>query len=328
MSEIEVWELVVKRYYHTLSMEESERLNTWLVQNQANKELVEGMSQLLSQTNIDSEEINYNSKIAWSGIERRISSKSNTRHLIPTMLRWAAAAVFVIGLASIAYWQVWAPSRVSEQITVRTKGGESKKIVLSDGTRVWINENSSLTFPTEFTNDSVRSIQLTGEAFLEVTHNPEKPFLVKGKQVETRVLGTSFRVQLTDQESSVLVVTGKVRFSYKENEKVMSSVVVEKGAEAVANPDHTLLVHSALNQNKLAWHTGVLDFKNQPLTEVIADLSSYYHIPIQIHVDRPHDYLFTGVFNHTPAETALETICYSLHLRWKKNNQGYLISND
>jgi ferric-dicitrate binding protein FerR (iron transport regulator) len=328
MNEIDVWELVVKKHYRTISLQESERLNNWLLQNPANRELADAMTQVLSQTSNDEEQFKFNAKTAWPNVERRISSKSNVRYLIPSMLRWAAAAVLIVGLASIAYWQVREPSQVIQQITISTKVGESKKIVLADGTRVWMNENSSLTFPKEFTDDTIRSVRLNGEAFLEVTHNPQKPFLVKGKYFETRVLGTSFNIQLTEHESSLLVVTGKVRFSSKENGKVKSSVVVERGFQAIASLDHELMMSQTLNQNKLAWHTGVLEFKNQKLTEVISELSSYYHKSIKINVDRPDDYLFTGAFNQTSAENALETICYSLHLRWKKTTQGYLISKD
>ena len=234
----------------------------------------------------------------------------------------------IIGLVSVTYWQLGELSQAKKKITVSTKSGESKKIVLGDGTQLWLNENSLLTYSREFDDDTVRLVQLNGEAFLEVTHDQEKPFIVSGKNYETQVLGTSFNVQLSEKENSVVVVTGKVRFSHRKNGKISSSVAIEKGFQATANLDHELALSPTVNQNKLAWHTHTLEFRNQKITDVTRELSSYYRTVIQIKVDKPEDYLFTGTIHHASAETALETICYSLHLRWKKTTQGYLISNE
>jgi ferric-dicitrate binding protein FerR (iron transport regulator) len=214
-----------------------------------------------------------------------------------------------------------------EQIAITTQARESKQVNLPDGTHVWMNENSSISYPIDFNTDSIRMVQLSGEAFFEVTHHPERPFVVGGGGYNTRVLGTSFNVRLTEQESSVVVVTGKVRFSYRESGRTKSSVVLEKGDQAIANQDHELVLSQGINKNKLAWRTGVLEFKNEKLADVIQVLSSYYRVPIQRNINKPHEHLFTGTMEHVSVETALETICYSLHLRWKKTPQGYLISN-
>jgi ferric-dicitrate binding protein FerR (iron transport regulator) len=327
MTEEEVWELMVKSHQLSIAEHESERLDAWIRENQANRLLADGMAKLLSQTDIHQEPSNYNAKIAWAKVEGRVTANSKVRYFTPTLFRWAAA-IMIIGLISVAYWQLGELSLAKKKITVSTKSGESKKIVLGDSTQLWLNENSILTYSREFDDDTVRLVQLNGEAFLEVAHDQEKPFIVSGKNYETRVLGTSFNVQLSEKENSVVVVTGKVRFSHKKNGEIGSSVVIEKGFQATANQDHELTLSPTTNQNKLAWHTRTLEFRNQRITDVITELSSYYRVVIKIKVDKPQDYLFTGTIHQASAETALETICYSLHLRWKKTTRGYLIFNE
>ncbi|MFM7486056.1 MAG: FecR family protein [Cytophagales bacterium] len=327
MNEEQIWELMVKKHHRTISTHESEMLDNWIDQNPTNRQLAESMNLVLSETNLDHPPVNYNAKKAWIKVERRIVSDSAVKYLTPTVFRWAAAAVLILGLTGIAYWQLKTTPVATEKIAVSTQARESKQLMLPDGTRVWMNENSSISYPADFNADSVRVVQLSGEAFFEVTHNPARPFIVAGAGYNTRVLGTSFNVRLTEHESSVMVVTGKVRFSYGKSRSANASVVIQKGYQAIANQHHELVMSPVINTNKLAWRTGILEFKNEKIADVINELSSYYRVPIQLKIDKPHQYLFTGTLEQVSAATALETVCYSLHLRWKKTPQGYLISN-
>lgn len=317
----------MKRHHQSITPQDLELLRDWIGQTSANRQLAEEMLKVLGQTDIDQNMRNkYNSKVAWAKVEGRIVQHPRMRYLIPPVLRWAAAAVLMFGLVGVAFWTTKKTNPIVQQITVSTKGGESKKILLPDGTRIWINENSVLSYPKEFT-DSVRTVQLTGEAFLEVTHNPQQPFIIKGTELETRVLGTSFNLKLRDNDNSVMVVTGKVRFSYRMGTK-KKSIVVEKGYQALTGQSGDLTLSWMANQNKLAWHTGLLEFNNEKLAEVVKELSAFYRVPIQLQAINSQNNSFTGTIQQLPVEVALETVCYSLHLRWAKTTQGYLITNE
>ncbi|MFM8739152.1 MAG: FecR family protein, partial [Cytophagales bacterium] len=257
MNEEQIWELMVKKHHRTISTHESEMLDNWIDQNPTNRQLAESMNLVLSETNLDHPPVNYNAKKAWIKVERRIVSDSAVKYLTPTVFRWAAAAVLILGLTGIAYWQLKTTPVATEKIAVSTQARESKQLMLPDGTRVWMNENSSISYPTDFNADSVRVVQLSGEAFFEVTHNPARPFIVAGAGYNTRVLGTSFNVRLTEHESSVMVVTGKVRFSYGKSRSANASVVIQKGYQAIANQHHELVMSPVINTNKLAWRTGI-----------------------------------------------------------------------
>jgi len=92
--------------------------------------------------------------------------------------------------------------------------GEEYQLVLSDGTRVWLNSETSLKFPVQFTHNK-REVILEGEAFFEVTKNPNAPFIVKTGQMDVEVLGTSFNVSAYKDEATVqaTLVEGKVKVS-------------------------------------------------------------------------------------------------------------------
>lgn len=327
MNEEKVWELMVKMHHHTISTPEAEKLNDWIQQHAANRQLAESMSKILRNTDVVPETQKYNTEKAWIQVEKRIAPDLKTKYLTPLVFRWAAAAILTIGFIGIAYWQMNSAPRAVELTSVSTQARELKKIVLPDGTQVWMNAHSSISYPTDFDADSLRVVRFTGEAFFEVTHNPKKPFVVKSEDYHTRVLGTSFNVRLTENEASVMVLSGKVRFSYNEDGMPKSSVDIEKGYQAVANKNHQLVKSGLVNMNTLAWRTGILEFKNETIAHVIKDLSQHYHVSIQSQIDEPQEYLFTGTIEQVSVETALETICYSLHLRWKKTPHGYLIFN-
>jgi ferric-dicitrate binding protein FerR (iron transport regulator) len=204
---------------------------------------------------------------------------------------------------------------------------QKREISLPDSSKVWLNENSEIVYDEDFLKDSLRKITLNGEAFFEVSHNRQKPFVVEGNGLITRVLGTSFDLKYTDTQKSLVVVTGKVRFSYLEKTAVKASIIVEAGYQTELL-DRKFVKREESDKNKLAWHTGILEFQNESLDVVVKNLAGLYKTSIVLKVADQKDFKFTGVIDHLPLEVALETICFSLDLQWKKTTDGYQISNN
>lgn len=106
-------------------------------------------------------------------------------------------------------------SIVNDQI-VHVKKGEKKYLLLPDGTEVWLNSESTLSFPKEFTAIE-RAVDLQGEAFFKVTKNPDHPFIISSPRTTTKVLGTRFNLRdyQNEEKSELVVEEGKVSFSTK-----------------------------------------------------------------------------------------------------------------
>lgn len=160
--------------------------------------------------------------------------------------------------------------------TISTPRGGRYNLTLSDGTQVWLNAASSITFPTDFTGTD-REVKITGEAYFEVASNP-KPFHVRFGNTDVEVLGTHFNVSSYEDEAyarttllegSVRVVDGTQHIQIKPGEQV---------AEA-ANGELSKLTHVDLEQ-VMAWKNGLFNFDGADLQQVLRQLGRWYDVEI------------------------------------------------
>lgn len=141
-------------------------------------------------------------------LHEQIGTKVNKSRVVPlrVWMKWAAS-LLIIALAAYYAYQKFEPS----QITV-TISGSTKKVLLADGSIVWLKKNSSLSYPKEFGSNE-RHIQLQGEALFEVAKDPQHPFIIHCGNITAKVLGTSFNLKSGDTNIELKVLTGKVNLS-------------------------------------------------------------------------------------------------------------------
>ncbi len=166
--------------------------------------------------------------------------------------------------------------------TVITPRGGQYQLVLSDGTKVWLNSASSLKYPVTFTGNK-REIELSGEAYFEVAHNQHKPFRVISNGQVVEVLGTHFNVNAyTDEpavkttllEGSVKVLSNGVSKTIKPNEQVQ----LKDGAMNIVKAD----VNEAI-----AWKNGFFYFKDDDIKSVMRQLARWYNVDIKYEGEIP-----------------------------------------
>jgi len=167
--------------------------------------------------------------------------------------------------------------------TVRVPYGKRTQIVLTDGTKVWLNSGSSLIYPTQF-EGSIREVFLTGEAAFDVAHDKTKPFFVKTKECDVRVLGTIFNVSSYPEDETVqtALLQGKVRITYTKKGFLNNQELQEDltpGMIATINKDKKQLkVERKDVASILSWREGYFTFKSQSLNTILNKLSKYYKI--------------------------------------------------
>ncbi|MGX5816726.1 FecR family protein [Chitinophaga lutea] len=158
------------------------------------------------------------------------------------------------------------------------RGGEFK-IVLPDGTKVWLNAASSLKFPTAFTG-AKREVELTGEAYLEVAEDKAHPFEVKIRDVNVSVVGTQFNIMGYEDESGIVttLVSGAVRVTAPGNSPKMLS----PGQHAVVeNKTGALYVEKADVDDAIAWKNGIIHYERVNIRQIMRQVSRWYDVDVE-----------------------------------------------
>ncbi|MGD1890556.1 MAG: FecR family protein, partial [Cyclobacteriaceae bacterium] len=198
------------------------------------------------------------------------------------------------------------PTETISQVEKVTPMGQKIRFQLPDGTKVWLNADSRFTYPSSFARQRV--VYLSGEAFLEVAHDANRPFVVRTEKASVKVLGTSFNVKAREaQPTETVVVSGKVAFSGKDNPT--SSVVLQPNDKAVLNTTTGETIRSTVDANSYAaWTNGTLIFEDQPLSEVFTEIARWYGVTIAVENPAIQKCQVTAKFEDLPLATVRDQL--------------------
>jgi transmembrane sensor len=161
--------------------------------------------------------------------------------------------------------------------TISTPRGGQYQLALSDGSKVWLNAASSVKFPTAF-NGKDRKVEITGEAYFEVAHDPYKAFYVEANGAEIKVLGTHFNVNAYDNEDAtrVTLLQGSVRVN---NDK--GATTIQPGQQAVVATGREPAVTTTPDLDEvMAWKNGVFEFKDASIEEIMKQVERWYNVRV------------------------------------------------
>lgn len=179
-----------------------------------------------------------------------------------------------------------ASSKVVEHHTVVVPEGKDMKLTLADGTQVWLNANSRLTYPTAF-HGLNREVELQGEGFFKVTHDARHPFIVRTGDMQTRVLGTEFNINASDlRHPHVTLVEGSVKvtsgLAHEKGNQSASKVIVP-GEDAMINEKGEIRVSHVDTDDVACWRDGIQLFNDASLREIVLQLGSWYNVNVVCH---------------------------------------------
>jgi ferric-dicitrate binding protein FerR (iron transport regulator) len=160
---------------------------------------------------------------------------------------------------------------------ISTPRGGQYQVTLADGTRVWLNAASSIRFPVLFTGKE-RKVEITGEAYFEVTKNSRMPFKVKATTSEIEVLGTHFNVNAYDDEAAVktTLLEGLVKVSAG-NQSVK---YLQPGQQSAIKEGRISVVNNADIEEVMAWKNGRFQFKSADLRSILRQISRWYDVDV------------------------------------------------
>lgn len=238
-------------------------------------------------------------------------------------IKWVAAASVVV-LAAGGYW--WksqqagsvpgSSGNVAEVLSksfLIPRGGDQQQFELADGTKVWLNAASTLTYPVSFTGKA-RNVELSGEAYFEIAKNVDMPFRVKIRDANIEVLGTRFNAMAYEDEpvSKTTLVEGSVKVVRGEQELLLQQgdqAEITYSTSGVTMPIR--LIRGVHQESILAWKGGDLEFKDDDLHTVMREIARCYNMEVKYEGNIPEK-RFTGNFSR---KSELQQILKQLETR-------------
>ncbi len=237
-----------------------------------------------------------------------------------------------------------APGEISTQYGARTTQQ------LPDGSRVWLNAGSKLTFEKNF-GESIREVTLTGEAFFDVVKNPAKPFVIHTSTIDIKVLGTQFNVKSypSDKTTETSLIRGSVevmvknrpneKYVLKPNEKLVvlndqlkaAASSNYGGAGRLLNRDNIIAIKNLTYQQgdtsaiESAWMRDKLSVKDLPFIEMAKIMERWYDVRFEFRNKKLEDVFITGSFDNETLTQLLEALQFSLVFNYEINDKTVIV---
>lgn len=226
----------------------------------------------------------------------------------------AAASVILLCLFATYTFRTSLLSRIFpvQIISIKTEKGKMLKKQLPDGSTVWLNSESTLSYPEKF-SDTARAVTLVGEAYFEVFHNPKQPFLVHTETLITKVLGTHFMVKAfpSDAQSKVTLLSGRVAIQTAN----LSGAALLAPLQEFTSDRKTGAFTIKMNidsASAMAWANGKLSFRKNRLIEVISDLERRFSTKISADAHLENCLIYADVLPGDQLEQVLDQLAISL----------------
>jgi len=310
----EIVHLIIAELKDSISEVDKSFLKVWIEESTDNKNEYEKIRETWLKAESLKHVANINLDSDWLLVKSKLNPVSKSYRQ-----QWAIAVsiAMLIGLSATFYFSGYLDRVATIGLTEYSTNQKLKTVTLDDGTIITLNSNSNLEINNDFGNKT-RTVKLTGEAFFEVAKNPDLPFIVLAGNSTTKVLGTAFNLRASAQATTILVEHGKVSFGSGDDilllEKEMGAQTDKDGLVFFIQPDI----------NELAWKTGELKFKDEPITKVISTLRKHYKVSITTEGNLD-EHKLTATFDNLDIEKVLGEICLIHQLSFQKTTQGYML---
>ena len=258
-------ELLYKYFKGTASIEEEKQILDWVEASEENREAYLKERMLFDVSLFSTKQDN----------------KKKTIRFMPT-LRWAARIAAAVIIAVSGYYMTtnYIYNKDAQPQTITVPAGQRAQITLADGTRVWLNAQSTLTYASDFGRND-RNVELDGEAYFEVAKNKKLPFYVHTEMHKVRVVGTSFNVcaYKGSKEFETTLVEGIVDIYPSCNDQVITRLQKD---EFFANYDGRYKKTILPSYEYLRWKEGLYCFDDVPFSGILDKLEKYYNVKITV----------------------------------------------
>ena len=254
---------------------------------------------------------------SWAGFKgARRASERKVR--IARILSYAAVACVVFIATSLWFKGNYTQKMfaVGQPSVISTPPGQRASLTLEDGTTVWLNANSTISYPAHFTSHKERRVKIDGEAYFEVAHDASHPFVVSSPKASVSVLGTKFNLRDYSEGSSccVSLLEGRVDVAFSD---YSGSKIALNPSETVRLENGTIHKSRCRDEDFLMWVKGIYVFDNLTFEEIAVELGNYYGMDIRIENGRLAGQRFSGKFRYADGvENLLRTLQHIGHFKY------------
>ncbi len=325
---IEYLDLIVKELSGENSAEDQKRLRVWLNEDKENQRIFDSYQATWDEMDRVNGKSFREVDVEWARLENEIdfeasAPKATQRSLFGNLYRYAAALLFVVFAGFAVYY--FLNHQGAEQLVAEL---QIQEVELSEGSKVTVNSNSKLSYPTTFEKDR-RVVSLSGEAFFEIAKDPDRPFIIQAGDIQVEVLGTSFNVKAYENhnEIEVTVSTGKVAVYRPENPD--EKVILIKGQKAIFYKS-TTKIETSINDNInfQAWKTKQIIFEDTPLPEVVHIINEIYKSDLKLIGTQLNECPVTTTFDNQSLKSVLNVLENTLDLKIEQKGNTFEISGE
>ncbi len=273
--------------------------------------------------------------------------ENNSNKSLKRIFYTIAVAASIIGFSFFVYDKINAKEPIKNSLNeVATKRGSKSFIKLPDGTQVWLNADSKLTFKENF-GDKTREVSLNGEAFFDVFHDAEHPFIIHTGKADVKVLGTTFNIRNYPLEKTMeaTLVKGKIEVTLTDrpDEKIIihpqEKIIISKennfpvnteskAKNIAATVDKVILTTATFKDSLMAetsWMKDKMVFVNQCLGKIAEELERKFAVTIVFKTNAVKQYRYTGVFDKETVSEIFHIIQLSRKINYSINNKTITI---
>lgn len=317
----------------TLSAQELEQLRTGL-QAESDEAIAERMGQHWADDEADPA-LATPKELAtiWERVQQRLLANGHKgRSLQRSVWLWAQRAAILLLpllLASLLYLYRENRTLASDFMTLATAKGERATVMLPDSTRVYLNEETSLSYSAKSFNGRRRHLTFDGEAWFEVTRDADHPFHIDADRTSVTVTGTKFNLHARrqDETATLALAEGNVVLTHTPTGR---HVDMHHGQKATLNKlSGTINVEEMEStREETAWRRKEVVFRNMPIGAVIRAIESNFDVTVQIRGDIGTNDLYTGTMSTTDINVDLEILERLYHVKTRVVGQHVYIYAD
>jgi transmembrane sensor len=241
--------------------------------------------------------------------------------------RYVAGAAAVVAICFTLYlvWPALQNRSHPAQLTVlNIPSNQQKQFTLADGSKVWVNSNSQLSYPEQFTGKT-REVYLSGEAYFDIQHDANKPFIIHTGKVVTTVLGTAFDIKEDKISHTIKVTVTRGKVSVANGNKQLG----------ILTPNQQIsfnLLNSKATQTEvdvkqvISWQNNELHFEDITFAEAASQLQQRFNVKINFSNDKVQNCRFTGTaLNGEKLDKILKVICAFNNATWQTKADGSIL---
>lgn len=241
--------------------------------------------------------------------------------------RSVAAAAAVLLIFSVLYleWPDLQNRLHPVQLTaLRVPADQKKEVTLADGSKVWVNAGSEIKYPKVFIG-KVREVFLSGEAYFDIAHNADKPFIIHTGNVVTTVLGTAFNIRENKSKNTIEITVTRGKVSVANGEKLLG--VLTPNEQISFNTLKEESIKGTVNANSvIAWQQSELHFDDVSFADAVSQLQRRFNVKINFANDKLKGCHFTGTsLNGEKLDSILKVICAFNNATYQTKSDGSIL---